>query len=489
MFKRFAFPFAALLSLACFFLNPTPAPTSPLPPTLAPQTPAPVPPTESQPPTSTPQVVVFPTPDVPLSQAGPWLLATDDNGLWAVNPDGSGFTNLFDKKVVSPWYEFSTAISPDGHHLAFVTADEPQQYIGLRLILLTLPEGTTQILTPLMKPDVDPFADFSDPAFEAARAIGDYASAAWSPDGRKLAFIGAQDGPSSDLYVYSLDDGSITRLTDGPSQTYGLSWSPDGKYIVHAGVESFGTGAGYSLVGMWAARADGSGVETLYLPSGGDERVIGWIDNETFITSSWFITCGTSLLRTYNIPARSEKILRRECVDSYAFDPVSKTLVYSVSTTLSDFLEDKTTGVYFWNPSLDQPRAISEIANASNVSWSPESKLFYFGFEGGQATAIDLRGTPASVPVGITDPPAVSSAGDYAWIDDNFTLQITDPSGQTRAVFDGATGPLAWSADGQSFFFTDNRASLHVARKPDFTAEKITDLSNVGDFAWLSPPP
>lgn len=51
---------------------------------------------------------------------------------------------------------------------------------------------------------------------------------AWSPDGTKLAFVSGHRGTSADVFVYSRDMGESTRLTDGPSHAYQLSWSPDG---------------------------------------------------------------------------------------------------------------------------------------------------------------------------------------------------------------------------------------------------------------------
>ena len=50
-------------------------------------------------------------------------------------------------------------------------------------------------------PDASPGTD----ALEAMRAISEQPSYRWSPDGTKLAFIGAMDGPSADVYLYDLN--------------------------------------------------------------------------------------------------------------------------------------------------------------------------------------------------------------------------------------------------------------------------------------------
>jgi hypothetical protein len=56
---------------------------------------------------------------------------------------------------------------------------------------------------------------------------------AWSPDGRHIAFS-AMSGGFSDLYVVTLDDGSVRRLTDDPYSDLQPHWSPDGRALAFA---------------------------------------------------------------------------------------------------------------------------------------------------------------------------------------------------------------------------------------------------------------
>src|SRR6185295_1480754 len=55
-------------------------------------------------------------------------------------------------------------------------------------------------------------------------------SAAWSPDGKRLAWVAAEDGKSQIFvrWMASADSAAITHLTQSPR---GLSWSPDGRWI------------------------------------------------------------------------------------------------------------------------------------------------------------------------------------------------------------------------------------------------------------------
>ncbi len=61
---------------------------------------------------------------------------------------------------------------------------------------------------------------------------------AWSPDGRKLAFVAAEEGGmyriQRALYVVDLDGGNLTRLGEAWSE---VAWSPDGKLLAFAGAD------------------------------------------------------------------------------------------------------------------------------------------------------------------------------------------------------------------------------------------------------------
>ncbi|MGE7136656.1 S9 family peptidase [Luteibacter sp. NPDC031894] len=65
-------------------------------------------------------------------------------------------------------------------------------------------------------------------------------SAAWSPDGRQVAYIRDRRGRQrhrKDLYVVDADGGGERQLTHDLTSVLGLRWSPDGKTIAVAGSE------------------------------------------------------------------------------------------------------------------------------------------------------------------------------------------------------------------------------------------------------------
>ena len=56
-------------------------------------------------------------------------------------------------------------------------------------------------------------------------------AAAWSPDGRRLAFVGgAGDGPDG-LYVVDADGSNLIEVGDADAGL--IDWSPDGEWIAY----------------------------------------------------------------------------------------------------------------------------------------------------------------------------------------------------------------------------------------------------------------
>jgi Tol biopolymer transport system component len=74
----------------------------------------------------------------------------------------------------------------------------------------------------------------------------------WSPDGSRIAFVGAAPPYpyNSDIYTMKADGSELVNLTNSPAGDGDPDWSPDGKKIVF--VSSGGQG------GLWVMNADGA---------------------------------------------------------------------------------------------------------------------------------------------------------------------------------------------------------------------------------------
>ncbi len=77
-----------------------------------------------------------------------------------------------------------------------------------------------------------------------------------SPDGQRIA-VTVRRGPSSDIYVYNVTKGSLTRLTFGSIEEETPIWSPDGTRVAFASARS------QEKRVVYAKAADGGGPEEL----------------------------------------------------------------------------------------------------------------------------------------------------------------------------------------------------------------------------------
>lgn len=453
-------------------------------PSTGPSTSAPSPP----PATSSPLAQTQAAPEGDLELTGPWWTFSTSVGFFAINPDGSGLTRFYPDEILPPHVHRIQA-SASGGHLAFLTGNG---IYNTTLHVVSFPDLAPVAEKALTSEDSEPGPGASpgDPSGEAVRAMIDAPSLAFSPDGRDLAFMGAIQGPTSDLYVLSLATGDTTRLTDGPSQGYQPVWSPDGRYIVHTGVRTFGSGAGYAMEGIWAAQADDSGVVTLYDPSdSGAEQVLGWVDNTTFVVHSWDTFCGPNNLRLFDVGTQQSVVLWPEYFQSVAFDPLDATALAAVSS--EECNSDGQAGLFSVPADGRAPLRFVED-KARRVTWSPEAELFLASTEFG-VLAIDSDGqfVDLDVPQGAEGLPAVAAGSrDLAWRGQSLWVgpllgSIDNPP---REVFAEPVYRATWDPSGQSILFFADRG-LYVAVRPEFTPKLVAEgLHNRNGYAgWVMP--
>ena len=201
-------------------------------------------------------------------------------------------------------------VSPDGRWLAFYTgsagnyAEMPVQGASdLTLNLMDLETGESQVISRLLSNDYphnfsEAAKNLNDPyktteSLYHAFVVGITQTVDWSPDGKSLAFGGQMDGLSSDLYVYDVTEKTIRRLSSGDQELQWISWSPDGKWILHESLFWVGEGMTYDI---YAAALDGSSIHQF--PAG---LVRDWLNSHEFFEYDSQNGSGNFGLRLVNI--------------------------------------------------------------------------------------------------------------------------------------------------------------------------------------------
>ena len=148
--------------------------------------------------------------------------------------------------------------SPDGRKIAFISdrSGEDQVYIIDQDGLSKPKQLTTEFEGMLYAPEWSPcgkrlaFSDKNGKLYvltiedksvvEVARekrgSLRDYA---WSPNGGYLAFSLRDESEFSSLYIWSLAEEKLRRITGPYADEYGPAWDPDGKYLFYTAAREF----------------------------------------------------------------------------------------------------------------------------------------------------------------------------------------------------------------------------------------------------------
>ncbi len=427
-----------------------------------------------------------------LFPKGPWLLSKDNDNVYWILPEGSITLNA--DKVVSP-FAVEAMISPTGGNVAFITSPstDGMHQLSLNIYSLSKRNVVAKIALTALKTELGPYAGPGDPAFEALRSITEFTSLAWSPDGRQLAFIGVMDGPSSDLYLYTLETGKVTRLTDEPSQAFEPSWSPDGKYIVQFGATAFGTGAGFSMSGVWATRPDSGASIELYTPHSSEEIGLGWAGANTFLVYSFSPACDNFNLRAVDIEPLKVRTIFSGCFNAIDFAPSSVSVVLGIAQDIADncVCGDKVdSGLYLVK--LDGSYQRLDPANFFQASWIKSASVAWGMSDKGVVAAFNQAGEaialPTGVPVGF--PLAAPGGKVWAWAVDTIGtipgLWVGPPGGAAPMVSKLPVSSAVWNESGTALVFLSGD-TLYAAAAPQYSPAPLLKVSSPGRLAWATP--
>jgi Tol biopolymer transport system component len=164
----------------------------------------------------------------------------DNFAVWAMNADGTHQHRVFGRNGFD---FFQPHWSPDGRRLVVTRCDNSFGFTAGCDLVLTRSDGSHQRTL-----------------VGGGRFSG---NAAWSPNGRKIAFDSDIGGFVSTVRVISVAGGRSTRLTKPTLEAFWPTWSPDGSRLV------ISSNCCRPLSQVFTMRPDGSGLRQLTHATGG----------------------------------------------------------------------------------------------------------------------------------------------------------------------------------------------------------------------------
>jgi TolB protein len=213
------------------------------------------------------------------------------------------------------------------------------------------------------------------PRLLAGDVRGNHASVAWSPDGRRVAFVNRRNR-NYDIFLVNADGSGQRKLTDNAVRDTYPVWSPDSRRIAFE-----------SNWQVWVMNADGSGKQRL-TRNGGRNFAPAWSPDGQMIaferrvgrrqSVSWCGGCGTAAhfeVWVMNADGSGARLLARDASQQPTWSPDGGTIAFKRHVGDKPPIGDRQSDIYVMNADGSQQRNLTRGADRESLPvWSPAQK-------------------------------------------------------------------------------------------------------------------
>jgi hypothetical protein len=477
-------------SCAPLTASPTQPPTATATKTVAPS--------RTPPPTQT--AVPSATPYPPLQTDGPYLLySTNWRNLTILDSDGKG-RKQFQLPNEGFVRDLRKAVSPDGKWLVYFTGSSHEEPYDLALHLLNIQDQTTTLVADLIKPgfpeNLEPVKT-SDPLLLENCSSGScrislielafnegIESLAWSPDSQALAFAAQIDGPSSDVYLYEIQEQAFHRLAYDLENVRQIDWSPNGKRILY---QNSTAGVTYTPTYIYVADPNNRATQSPKSIYGGlFWNQHGWIAENLFLVSKGGEGAPPQNIQYINTDTQQVTEIWPDEAQYVSTDQVNHQIILA----RSEFERPEVQGIYI----LSRDGSYKKISEGFYYLFEKqEFPGLYFGLDGLTNETYQLIGIRPdgsvisfSRKVSYGAPPQISL--DKKWIasSNDKGTEIYDANLNLISTIGSYSEKIIWTPDSMGVFLINSNTSYYLpisSREP--ISINLCDDCYPFDYTWL----
>jgi dipeptidyl aminopeptidase/acylaminoacyl peptidase len=164
---------------------------------------------------------------------------------------------------------------------------------------------------------------------------------AWSPDGKRIAFVrnrgGRGDYNQSDLFIANADGSGARQIANGVGRPISPSWSPDGKLVAFYAIDEATPWIGDPMVRPWVVSADGNGARCItrdydqgvtLLPPPAITPGPAWSPDGSTVTAIFAVRGDAHVVRSRVTDGKTETLVGGDRTAAYLAAAPGKRLAY-----------------------------------------------------------------------------------------------------------------------------------------------------------------